>query len=198
MTAPTQRSTGLDSNARGLAVLAVAVVVGLLLLLNAGSSGGDGSQDLATTDDTSPSTIDISGIGDDPDDTDDTDQNTTTTPDATTTSSSTVTDDTNLPSEVSVLVLNDGGPTGTAAAATGNIGEKGYSMQTAANAANPGDSATTTVYYAEGFEADAEAVAAVLGRSSDAVEPMPSDTLGPGADSANVVVVLGTDTPPVS
>ncbi len=197
MTAPTPRTTGFDSNARGLAVLAVAVVVGLLLLLNAASGGGE-TQDLATTDDTSPTTIDISGIGSDPDDGDDSGQNTTTTPDATTTSSTAVTGDTSAPSDVTVLVLNDGGPTGTAGAASTSIGEKGYSMGEAANAANPGNSDTTTIYFAEGFEADAEAVAAVLGKSSDAVEPMPSDTLGPGADSADVVVVLGTDTPPVS
>ena len=40
MTAPIQRSDGLDANARGLAGLAVAVVVGFLLLLTTGGDSG--------------------------------------------------------------------------------------------------------------------------------------------------------------
>jgi hypothetical protein len=190
MTAPDQRTSGFDANARGLAVLAVAVVVGLLLLWNAGD-GGSGASLEATGPDGTPSTIDISGLDDEPDDV-----TTTTTPDDTTTSSVAETGDTRPPSEVKVLVLNGGGPAGTAAAATESIGEKGYVMQTATNATS--QLATTIVYFADGYQADAEAVAAVLGKSPDVVEPMPSTSPGPGAESSNVVVVLGRDTPPVA
>jgi hypothetical protein len=188
MTAPDHRTSGFDSNTRGLAVLAVAVVVGFLLLLNA---GGGATEQVSTGADTSQTTIDISGIGDD------TDESTTTTPDQTTTSSVPETGDTRPPSQVKVLVLNSGGPTGTAKTTSASIGETGYVMQQPANAAARG-AATTVVYYAEGYQADAEAVAAVIGKTADVVREMPSTSPGPGADSANVVVVLGADTPPAS
>jgi LytR cell envelope-related transcriptional attenuator len=191
MTAPDHSTTGFDSNARGLAVLAAAVVVGLLLLLNAGD-GGASTQEISTGDgDGTVTTIDISNLGDDDDET------TTTTPDQTTTSSIAETEDTRPPTEVKVLVLNSGGPTGTAGTTSDTIGETGYVMQPADNATTRG-AATTTVYYADGYQADAEAVAAVLGKSADVVEAMPETSPGPGAESSNVVVVLGADTPPAS
>jgi hypothetical protein len=188
MTAPTQRAGGLDANARGLAVLAVAVVVGLLLLLTTGGDGG--TTQVAAGGDGSPTTIDISGI----DDTDADGEVTTTTPDQTTTSSSTPTDGLRDPGEVKVLVLNGGGPTGTARTTSETIGEKGYVMQPPGNAS--ANVASTTVYYADGYQAEAEAVAAVIGKAPSVVEEKPSTALGAGADSSNVVVVLGPDTPP--
>lgn len=191
MTAPDHSTSGFDSNARGLAVLAVAVVVGLLLLLNAGD-GGASTQELATgsTDGGPSTTIDISNLGD-------SDESTTTTPDQTTTSSIAETEGTRPPTEVTVLVLNSGGPAGTAGSTSDTIGETGFVMQEATNATTRGAS-TTVIYYADGYQADAEAVAAVLGKSPDSVNAMPETSPGPGAESANVVVVLGADTPPAS
>lgn len=191
MTAPDHRTSGFDSNARGLAVLAVAVVVGLLLLLNAGDGGA--SETVATGDGNggTQTTLDISGIGDE------SDESTTTTPDQTTTSSVPETADTRPPSQVKVLVLNSGGPAGTARSTSDSIGETGFVMQSPDNATARGAS-TTVVYYADTYQADAEAVAAVLGKSADVVREMPSTSPGPGADNANVVVVLGADTPPAS
>jgi hypothetical protein len=169
-------------------VLAVAVVVGLLLLLTTGGDGG--ATEVATGGDGgSPTTIDISGIDSEPDG-----EVTTTTPDETTTSSSTPADGLRDPGEVKVLVLNGGGPTGTARTTSDTIGEKGYVMQPPGNA--NANVASTTVYYADGYQAEAEAVAAVIGKAPSVVEEMPSTTLGAGADSSNVVVVLGPDTPP--
>lgn len=94
-------------------------------------------------------------------------------------------------------MLNSGGPAGTARSTSENIGETGYVMQSPDNATTRGAS-TTVVYYATGYQADAEAVASVLGKSPEVVREMPSTSPGPGADSANVVVVLGADTPPAS
>ncbi|MCB0988600.1 MAG: LytR C-terminal domain-containing protein [Microthrixaceae bacterium] len=180
---------GFDANARGLAVLAVAVVVGLLLLL---TSGGDGGTQVAAGGDGGPvTTIDISGLGDT-----EPGEVTTTTPDQTTTSSSAPTDGTRDPGEVKVLVLNGGGPAGTARSTSDTIGEKGYVMQPPSNAAS--NVTSTTVYYADGYQAEAEAVALVIGKAASAVKAMPSTTVGPGADKANVVVVLGPDTAPAS
>ena len=193
MTAPDHRTSGLDSNARGLVVLAVAVVVGLLLLLNAGGGGattevsaGNGSESGSGT------TIDTSGT-----DTDDETDDTSSTPDQTTTSSVPETGGTRPPAEVKVLELNSGGPAGTAASTSSRIGETGFVMQQAANASARG-AATTVVYYATGYQAEAEAVAAVIGKANDVVKEMPATSPGPGAENANVVVVLGADTPPAS
>ncbi len=58
MTAPEQRAGGLDANARGIAVLAVAVLIGFLLLLKA----GDGGSSEVSTGGGTPSTVDTSGI----------------------------------------------------------------------------------------------------------------------------------------
>lgn len=194
MTAPEQRTSGFDSNARGLAVLAVAVVVGFLLLFNAGNDGG--SEQVSAgggSEDVTGSTVDISGIGDD-----ESDEATTTTPEQTTTSSIPETADTRPPSQVKVLVLNGCGSAcpGVAGTTSDTIGETGFVMQQAGNATVRPD--TTVVYYAESYQAEAEAVAAVLGKSADAVEAMPSTSPGAGAENANVVVVLGADTPPAS
>ena len=180
MTAPEQPAGGFDANARGIAVLVVAVIVGLLLLLKAGdggsstetSSGGGG----VTT------TAPLGG-------------STTTTPDDTTTTTKATSGD-HAPADVTVLVLNGSGLAGVAATNSATIGEKGYKMATPANA--NANVATTIVYYADGYQADAEAVASALGKSADVVEAMPDTPPGPGADAANVVVVLGQDTPPAT
>lgn len=191
MTAPTQRAGGLDANARGLAVLAVAVVVGLLLLLTTGGDGGTTEVATGGGDGGATTTIDISGIDSEPDG-----EVTTTTPDQTTTSSSTPGDGLRDPGEVKVLVLNGGGIGGVARSTSETIGEKGYVMQPPTNSANSPSQATTVVYYADGYQAEAEAVAAVIGKAPSVVEAMPSTSPGPGADSANVVVVLGKDVAP--
>ena len=57
MTAPEQRAGGLDANARGIAVLVVAVLIGFLLLLKAGDGG---AAEVSTG--TTPGTVDTSGI----------------------------------------------------------------------------------------------------------------------------------------
>lgn len=189
MTAPTPRSNGLDANARGLAVLAVAVVIGLLLLLKAGDTG---TTQVAAVPGTT-NTVDVSGIGGKTDNSD----STTTTPEDTTTSSSTPSDAARAPADVKVLVLNSGGPAGTAGATSSTVGEKGYSMATAGNAATRGRAATA-IYYAAGFEVEAADIAGLLGKTSDAVKAMPTTSPGPGADKADIVVVLGKDTAPAS
>ena len=58
MTAPEHRAGGLDANARGIAVLVVAVLIGLLLLWKAGDSGSSE----VTTSGATPSTVDTSGL----------------------------------------------------------------------------------------------------------------------------------------
>lgn len=176
MTAPEQRATGLDPSARGLIVLVVAVAIGLLLLLKAGDSGG--TKKVSTGSVGSKTTVDVT---------------TTTTKSGGSTTTTGASSSSHTPAEVKVLVLNGSGKAGVAKSASTQIGTKGYTMGTPGNAA--ANVATTSVYYAAGYQADADAIAALLGKDSSIVVAKPATALGPGADTANVVVVLGADTP---
>lgn len=187
MTAPQQRAGGLDANARGILVLVAAVVVGFLLLLNTGGSGADPDNDAAPE-----PTVDVD-LGDPDDETDDT---TPDEPDATTTTSEPESGAL-APGEISVVVLNGGGIAGAAGSTTQTLADAGYQMGEAGNAAESPNVEVTVVYFAEGFEAEATAVASVMGKPADVVEAMPETSPGPGADVANVVVVLGSDVAPV-
>ncbi|MEO6989785.1 MAG: LytR C-terminal domain-containing protein [Aquihabitans sp.] len=194
MTSSNPRPGGIDANSRGIAVLVVAVVVGFLLLLNAGGSGA--TSDTAS-DDGPSTTVDISGVNDDP-------AATTTLPgevEGPTTTEDTETDTSEpdrQPGDVTVAVLNGGGPAGAAGAVSATIVDRGYQAGTVGNT-SPGVAQldTTKVYYAEGYQAEASAVAGLLGKADDAVEALPDPPPGAGIESANVVVVLGKDTPPV-
>jgi hypothetical protein len=182
MTAPEPGPGGLDSNVRGLLVLGVAIVVGALLLW---SWGDDSSTTVEAGKTSTSTTVDISGLG----------STTSTTPAAESTSTTAPASD-HSPSEVSVVVLNGSGQTGVAASTSATIGEAGYNMLTPGNA--PALVDTTAIYYAEGYEADAIAVANVLGKGTDAVKPVTEASLGGAEGDADVAVVLGKDTPPAS
>lgn len=177
MTAPEHRAGGLDANARGIAVLVVAVLIGFLLLLKAGDDGSSQVNTGAT-----PGTVDTSDI------------ETTTTAvgsDTTTTTQPETDGEGRPPAEVDVLVLNGSGKAGVAKSTSETIGQMGYTMLTPGNAA--ANSSSTAVYYAEDFQTEAETVAAALGKTADIVVAKPTTSLGPGSDTADVVVVLGAD-----
>lgn len=178
MTAPEPRAAGAESNARGLVVIVVAVLVGLLLLLNAGDGGGGG--ETAAPGGTPSTTGDL---GD-------------TTPSTEATTSTSAPTSGRAPSEVKALVLNGGGPAGAAASTSTTIGNAGYTMGEPAN--SPVTVETTTFFYADDYQTEATAIALLLGKSPDALEPLVDAGLGTAAGDANVVVVLGPDTPPVS
>lgn len=178
MTAPEARAGSRDSNARGLIVLAVALVVGFLLLWSWGP-------------DTSSSDASSNGVGS-PATTAPLDSGATTTEATTTTTAGS----SRAPSEVSVIVLNGSGQTGAAGTNSTTVGESGYTMLTPGNA--PAGTDTTIVYYADGYQEDAIAVAGILGKGTDAVKPLTDASLGGAEGDADVVVVLGSDIPPVS
>jgi len=179
MTAPEARPGGLDSNVRGLLVLGAAVVVGILLLA---SWGDDGGTTVETGDAKASTTLDTSDLG-----------STTSPPEDSTTTTAPPSD--HSPSEVSVIVLNGSGQTGAAGTNSETVGAAGYTMLTPGNA--PANIDSTTVYYADGYESDAIAVAQLLGKGTDAVKPLSEASLGGAEGDANVVVILGADTPPV-
>ncbi|WP_421118465.1 LytR C-terminal domain-containing protein [Aquihabitans daechungensis] len=180
MTAPEARPGGLDSNVRGLLVLGAAVVVGILLLA---SWGDDGGSTVETTDSKTSTTVDTSGLG-----------STTSPPDEEVTTTTAPPSD-HSPSEVSVIVLNGSGQTGAAGTNSETVGAAGYTMLTPGNA--PANIDSTTVYYADEYESDAIAVAQLLGKGTDAVKPLSEASLGGAEGDADVVVILGADTPPV-
>ncbi len=196
MTAPTRPAGGIDANVRGIAVLVGAVVIGLLLLFNVGSD--DDATAVSTTDTTS-TTVDTSGIGGGQSTTSAVDGVTTAPTSATATTATTATTSPQRqPGEVSVVVLNADGPPGSAGAASETIGAAGYQMGAPGNANADVTLDTSAVYFAEGFQAEATAVAMVLGKASEAVQALPQPAPGPGAEASNVVVVLGKDTAPAS
>ena len=179
MTAPEPRPAGADGNARGLLVLGIGVLVGFLLLWNAGAGGGSGAT--SSTDDQT-SGVDTSALADD-----------TSTTAATTTTAAT---SSHQPSEVKVLVLNGGGPTGAAADTSNLIGQSGYVMGDATN--SPVNVEATTFLYTDGYQEDATQIALLLGKSTDAVKDLAELSLSGVEGDANVVVILGPDAPPVS
>jgi hypothetical protein len=103
---------------------------------------------------------------------------------------------TRQPAEVRVQVLNSAAPvSGSAGTTTTVLSNLGYNALSAANADERG-AATTVVYAAAGFEADAQAIATQIGLDV-APQPMPVPPPGPAPADVNVVVVLGADfTPP--
>ena len=163
--------------ARGVALVVVAVVIGLFLLRNGldtseaiTSNGGDGQA------------TDASGSTDSSDPTDEgTDGTTTTTPES------------RPPAEVPTIVLNGTTTGGTAKKYSDALASLDYKLTNPAGANADADTATTLIYFAPGFEAEAAAVATAIGAPATAVPvALPATPPGPIA-GASVVVVIGTD-----
>jgi LytR cell envelope-related transcriptional attenuator len=162
--------------ARGAALVVVAVVIGLFLLregLDTSEAVSTGSKEEAT---------DSSDAGA----SDSTDQGTD---DTTTTTVAG-----RPPGEVPTIVLNDSGIAGAAGSYSEVLAAAGYQLTNpdGANADAEGDAATTIVYFAPGFDAEAAAVAAAIGAPTLVPTPLPTTPPGPIA-GASVVVVIGTD-----
>lgn len=189
MTSTQHTPGGIETNSRGIAVLVVAVVVGFLLLLNAGGGAASSSDG----DDSAVPPPDTSGLVDDG-------SSTTSQPEdlAGTTTTSAPDDEARDPGDVTVAVLNGGGPTGAAAAASNTVVSAGWKKGSVGNVPAANHLDTTTIYFREGFQPEASAVAALLGKAADSVQAMPDQKIGEEADTDNVIVVLGRDTPPVS
>ncbi len=160
---------------RGTILVVVAVVLGAVLLIKGGGVGFDQS-------DTSLEIESDSGSS-----TQSTTTTTTEPPPATSVA----------PASLKVVVLNGAGVNGYAASGQQFLSVAGgYTGATAATAATQVQ--TTTVYYAPGYEADAAAIAQLLGLDDAAVQPLPEGTQlarNPAdlpADT-NVVVLLGPD-----
>lgn len=209
------RSAG-NAAARGGALIAVAVVIGFLLLWR-GGVGGSGEEVTATNtnDDTTEQTDDQQteedstdggaeegatdgGTEDGSTDGGTEDGSTDGATDGGTTEETTDTTApvvTRAPNEVSVAVANGVGEAGLAGARESVLSTAGY-VTAAVNAA--AETAQSAVYYVEGYGEEAQAIAIELGGDASVLRPAPAD---PGAlvgdptvvEGFNVFVILGTD-----
>lgn len=166
------------ANLRGGILIAVAVVVGVVLLGKGfdagiiGSSGGDPSDEVATGNDDGGDGGDAATEGE-----------------GVTTTTAAVA---HTPAEVRVQVLNSAGPSGSAGNASTRLSTAGF---VALGATNADDRAATAsaIYVQPGYEADGVAVATTLGLTTTTPQPMPAPPPPPAPVEANVVVVLGPD-----
>ena len=157
----------------GIVLIAVAVLIGVVLLAK-GFSQEDGLVSTAAPADERTTTTTQAAA---PGDTGAEEETTTTTAAA------------NAPANVSVLVANGSGKSGVAGTNADKLKTKGF---TKVDTANSPTTAKSTVYYASGAQADAQAVATALGLDPAAVTAMPSP---PPVDlkGATVLVIIGSD-----
>jgi hypothetical protein len=169
-----------DATLRGAVVLVVAIVIGLALLARGGGSGDDDATD--TTESTTTSSTEFDGS-----------QSTAAPINSVTTTEGSAPTDTRAPEEVTVIVLNglNTRVDGIAGDNSETLATAGYVMLDAGAAGST--TTTTTIYASPEFQADAEAVRGVLGMPDAPIEEKPADPLGPGAERADIVVVLGDD-----
>ena len=167
-----ERTQARANPARGLALIATAVIVGIFLLRN-----GFDDQGIPDTVSDSPAATQPGGAAAPPAD-----------GGATTTAPAQAPP--KAPGEVTVRVANAAGVNGAAAEWTGKITDAGYKTVEATNAQPNRD--TTAVLFQAGFDREAGILAEAIGAPSDGIvalsEPPQVD---PGG--ANLVVLLGTD-----
>lgn len=160
-----QRSAG-NAAVRGALLIAVAVVLGLLLLSatddNDPFSGDTASRERAATTTTS-----------------------TTTPGA---DDPAALPDPRPPAEVKVLVANGSGVNGAASRWSEQLQARGYNVLSATDTREP--ATAPAIFYAEGFQAEANVLAGELGLPSSAVQPVPTPSPVDDTREANLLVVL--------
>jgi hypothetical protein len=172
---PTEGPTTRSNPARGIVLLAAAVVLGLFLLR--------ALEDSAPTDDiaTAPTTTAAGG------------ESTDTTAaeeggDATTTTAAPV----RQPAEIVVRVANVSSVDGAASERTEQLAGAGYQTVEATNGPEGQQLDATQVLFVDGFEGEARALAEQLGAPAEGVTAMPAQPpVDPGG--AQLVVLLGTD-----
>lgn len=196
---------------RGLVLIGVAVVIGLLLLWRGLDGGGsvavDTDSDAAADGATDAGTDAATDAGTDTatDGTAATDAGTdtatdgTVAPDAGTdagaTSSTAPAVGLRPPEQVVVLVANGSGQSGAAGGVSDKLKAVNYNTLDPSNA-DPTD--TSKVYYRPGYDQDAAEVARIVGATPDLVLPVPDpvgvpDNAVDRATQANVIVIIGSD-----
>lgn len=171
---PTEEPSTRSNPARGIVLLAAAVVLGLFLLRALDDSST--SDDIAAT----TGTTATNGEGTDTTAAEDGGDTTTTAAPL------------RQPAEIVVRVANVSGVSGAAGAKTEQLAAAGYQTVEATNGPEGQQLDATQVLFVDGFEGEAGALAEALGAPADGVAAMPAQ---PPADpgGAQLVVMLGTD-----
>jgi hypothetical protein len=161
---------GPDPASRGFILVIVAFVLGAILLAAGGTVGFDQDDE----------SVDI-GEGGEP-------TETTAAPVETTAAPSVEV----APADVKVVVANGAGISGLASETGDFLATQGYTNTVATDA--PGDVALTAVYYAEGFQANAEAIGAMFNLPPEQIQPLPAEPVANDQPvDAAVILVLGPD-----
>jgi len=150
---------------RGAGLLAIAVILGVVLLRNGG--GDPYSRALRTVASPTP-------------------EITVCPPTATT-----ITVPVRNPSDVKVLPANGTAISGAGLATFNRLKAAAYNVLAASNTTNP--STTSNVFFNPGFEREARVVAQLLGLPDSAVQPMPTPPPVGDTRGADVIVVIGPD-----
>jgi hypothetical protein len=103
------------------------------------------------------------------------------------------------PGATKIVVANGSLVSGAASKVRDNLNGKNYTVLNVANVSPAKRLDLSSVYYTEGFDLSAKAIAAALGVKSDRVKLLPGDapTLNPKLPAtANVLVVVGVDLAP--
>ena len=177
-----------DAAMRGALLVAVAVIIGALLIWRGhddnSASGLDTGTGSSTSRPASGATTSRSGV---------TTNGPVTTPGVTTPIGST-----RQASQVKVLAANGSGIDGYASQVHQKLVTGGYASLGAENA-NPGQ-ANSFIYYREGYQDDARSMAVFLGADGNIVQAIPnsledrlSQAVQNRAQTANVVIILGSD-----
>lgn len=97
------------------------------------------------------------------------------------------------PAELQVVAANGAGIAGLAGSTTDFLATQGYTNSIATDATSSAEA--TTVYFAEGFDANAAAIATLLGLAPETAQPLPVGTplAGEQPAEAAIVIVLGPD-----
>jgi len=180
-----------DAALRGALLVAVAVIIGALLIWR-GHHDDKGSTGVATAGNTT--TTRTAGTAT-------TKAGTATTKAGTATSTpgpTTPIGSTRQASTVKVLAANGSGQDGFAGSVHQKLVTGGYASLGAENA-KPGQT-TSFIYYRDGYQEDARAIAVFLGANANIVQAMPASltdkldqAVANKAQTANIVIILGSD-----
>ncbi len=168
---------------RGVVLIVIAVLLGVVLL--------NATDEPFTTDDGTTAIGGDDDATDAPDDDEEPDDGAvTTTP--STTPSTTPAAAARPPAEVTVLVANGSGVAGAAATFSEQVGASGYVTAAPANTRGGELVEASVVFYTEGYEAEAAALAGTLS-PVPAIAPLPEPAPVDDLRGAAVVLILGPD-----
>ncbi len=153
------------SPVKGAVLVAIAVVIGLVLLRD----------DSSSTAQVSVGAADDPAVSADPD---------------TTSSTTTTTVALRAPAAVKVLVANGSGVNGAAGTKTTDLEALGY---VTANPTDAERVTATVIYFTDTYQPEAEALATAIGADPAAVTPLPTPAPVDDTQLSNLIVVLGPD-----